>query len=63
MKNAFCFILNALFFLKRFKLCLEFFGHVGKLLDKKAKLNFKIYDIINWKTNSYNSHIPQSLKK
>ena len=39
-----------------------FFGHVGapsafngfceKQLDKKAKLNFKIYDVTTWETNN-----------
>ena len=28
----------------------EFFGHVGKRIDKKAKVNFKIYDISDWET-------------
>ena len=28
----------------------EFFGHVGKPTDKKAKVNFKIYDIPDWET-------------
>ena len=28
----------------------EFFGHVGKRIDKKAEVNFKIYDIPDWET-------------
>ena len=32
------------------------FGHVGKLLDKKAKVNFKIYDVRNWKKSNFNTH-------
>ena len=28
----------------------EFFGLVGKRLDEKAKVNFKIYDVKTWKT-------------
>ena len=29
-------------------MCPSFFGHVGKRLDEKAKVNFKIYDAIDW---------------
>ena len=25
----------------------NFFGHAGKRLDKKAKVNFKVYDVTN----------------
>ena len=25
----------------------DFFGHVGKRLDKKVKVNFKTYDAVN----------------
>ena len=28
--------------------CTDFFGHVGKRLDKKAKLNFKVHDVTDW---------------
>ena len=49
-----------LFSLLRFlNFCPDFFGHVGKRFDKKAKVNFKIYDVINWETNKYNTHIAQ----
>ena len=37
-------------------------GHVGKRLDKKAKINFKIDDVANWETNYYNTHSAQYLK-
>ena len=37
--------------------------HVGKQLDKKANIYFKIYDVINWETNNYNKHMTQCLKK
>ena len=33
------------------------FGHVGKQLDKKAKVVFKICDVKNWEVNNYNTHI------
>ena len=31
--------------------CPDFFGHVGKRLYKKAKVNFEIYDVTEWETN------------
>ena len=45
-KNTFYFILKDLFVFKIFK-CLDFFGHVEKRVDKKAKVNFKIYNVTN----------------
>ena len=45
MKNAFYFILKAHFVLRMFKVLSSFFGHVRKGVDKKAKANFKIYDV------------------
>ena len=45
MKNNFYFTFKALFVLKIFKFCPDVFGHVGKQIDKKAKANFKIYDV------------------
>ena len=45
MKNAFYFMLKALFVIKILKCLFSVFDHVGKPLDKKANINFKIYDI------------------
>ena len=42
MKNAFYFILKALFVLKIFQFLSRPFGHVEKRLDYKDKFNFKI---------------------
>ena len=56
MKSAFHLIFKALFNLKIFNFCPDIFGHVGKRLDEKAKANFKIYDVINFETNSYNTY-------
>ena len=39
-----------------------FFGHAEKRFDKKAKNNVKIYDVINWETNNYNTHIPNIVR-
>ena len=58
LKNAFHFILKALVVLKIFKFFVILFGHLGKRLDKKSK----IYDVINWETNNYYTHIAQYLK-
>ena len=55
---------KAPFILKMFKfVCPDFFGHVGKRLDEKAKVNFKIYEATDWETNNYNTHTAQYLKK
>ena len=45
MKNAFYFMLKAYFVLSVFEFLSLFFGHLGKWLDKKAKVNFKTYDV------------------
>ena len=41
-------------FLRYLHFCSSFFGCVGKGFDKKANLNFKIYDATNWNTNICN---------
>ena len=41
----------------------DFFGHVGKQLDKEAMVPFKTYDVTNWESNNYNTHFAQYLKK
>ena len=43
----FYFTLKTLFILKYLISCPDFYDHVGKRIDKKAKVNFKIYDITN----------------
>ena len=43
---------------------LDFFGHIGKRLNKKAQVNFKVHDVIYyWETTNYNAHVAQYLKK
>ena len=59
MKNTFYFILKALFVLKVFKFVFRLFGHVEKRLDKKARVNLKIYYVTTWKTNNY-TYCPRS---
>ena len=46
-----------------FKFLFWHFSHVGKQVDKKVKVDFKIYEVKNWATNNYNTHIDQYLKK
>ena len=63
MKNAFYFILKALFVLKIFKFLSQLFSHVAKRLDKKDVVNFKFYDVATWLTNNCHTHIVQDLEK
>ena len=62
MKNAFYIKLKALFVLDIFTFLSWRFGHIEKRLDKKAEVNFKIYDVTDWATNNYNTYIVQYLK-
>ena len=39
-------------FLRYLRFCPYFFDHIGKRVDKKAKLNFEIYVVINGETNT-----------
>ena len=63
MKNAFYFILKALFVLKIFKFCLDVLGMYEKQLDLKDKFNFKVYDATAWLTKNCITHITQYLTK
>ena len=63
MKNDFYFTSKALFFLKIFKLLSGLFGHVAKQLDKKIKVNFKVYHVTAWLTNNRNTQIVQYFEK
>ena len=63
LKNAFYFMLKALFLLEIFNFLSLLFVYVEKRLDKKGKVNFKIYDVTHWTTNNiYNIFIVQYLK-
>ena len=63
MKIAFYFTFKTLLVVKIFKFLSWIFGHVEKRFDQKDKVNFKIYDVTTWLTNSYNKYIAQYLKK
>ena len=57
MKNAFYFVLIALFVLKIFKFLSWVFGHVEKLAWLERYVSFEIYDVTAWSTNNYNTPI------
>ena len=63
IKNAFYFLLKALFVLKIINFLSSLFGHTGKWLDQNDKVNFKIYDVTPWLTNNCNTYIKQYIKK
>ena len=49
--------------LRCLKFSYDFLYHVGKQLDKKAKVNFKFYDVTDRSVNNHNTHIVQYFKK
>ena len=49
MTSAFYFTVK---FFRYLNFCPEHFGYVEKWLDKKAKINFKIYNTTNWEKNN-----------
>ena len=61
MKNAFYFILKALFVFKIFKFLISLFVHVVK--TSLIINNFQIYDATTLLINNYNKHIAQYLRK
>ena len=63
MKNVFYFILEAPFVLNILNFSPDFFGYGGKRFDMKINVNFKLYGVINWIANNYNTHIAEYLKK
>ena len=63
MKNAFYFMLKALFVLGIIAFLSWLFGYAEKRLDMKTTVNFKTRDVTDWTTDNYNTHITQYLKK
>ena len=55
MKNAFSFILKALFILKIFKLLSRLFYNAEKQVGQKDQVNFNIYEVATWEKNHYNT--------
>ena len=56
LRNVSYFMLKALFLIEIFKFLCWLFGHVEKQPNKKAVVNFKIYDVTDWTTNNENTH-------
>ena len=54
---------KALFVLKISKFLSWLLGHLGKGLDYKGKVSFKVYDVKTRETKNCNTHIAQYLKK
>ena len=63
MKNAFYFMLKALFVLEIFSFLSWLFGYVKERFDKKTVVNFKIYDVTDWTTDNCNTYVTLYLKK
>ena len=59
MKNAFYFVLKALFVLKIFKFLFWLFGHVEKTAWLKRYVNIEIHDLTAWLIKNYNTHFTQ----
>ena len=57
MNNAFYFVLKALFVLEIFRFLSWSFSYKENRPGKKAMVNFKIYDAIDWAKNNYNKQI------
>ena len=62
MQNTFCFMLKGLFILDIFNFCTNFFVHVGKLVND-AMIYFKLYDVVDWQTSNYITHIAEYLRR
>ena len=56
-------MLKALFVLEIFTFPSWLFGYVEKQLGKETKIDFKIYDVTDWRVNNYKTHIAQYFKK
>ena len=64
VKKVFLFYIKISFrFRYIYIIVLTWLGYVEEWLDKKTKVNFKIYDFTDWTTNNYNTGIAQYLKK
>ena len=49
-------------FLRHLSFCPDFLAREGKRLNKKAKTNFKIYDVMNWETDNTIHIVPNVLR-
>ena len=62
MKDFFYFMLKLLFLYNIFQFLFWLFGHAGKGLNKKGRLNLKNHDVTDWETHC-SGLIAQYLKK
>ena len=51
------FILKALFVQRYLNFCPDIFGYVGKQLNEKAKVDFKIYGVTTYEKDNYSTRI------
>ena len=56
-------LFKCLFVLEIFTFLSWLLDYVEKQLDKKVKVNFKIYNVTDWTAYNYNTQITQYLKK
>ena len=56
-------MLKALFVLEIFTFLFRLFGYVEIGLDKKTKVDIKIYGVTDWTANNYRAYIAQYLKE
>ena len=56
-------MLKALFVLEIFTFLFRLFGYVEIGLDKKTKVDIKIYGVTDWTANNYHAYIAQYLKE
>ena len=57
MENAFYFMLKAVFVLEIFTFSSWLFGYAEKWLNKKAMVNFNIFNVTDYTANIYNTRI------
>ena len=63
LKNAFYSRQKLFSFSRYLSFCLGFLVMLAKRLGMKDKINYKIYDVIAWKTNSRDTNISRSKDK
>ena len=56
-KSFFFQVKSSIVLFLRWLFCPDSCGLAGKRLDKKGKVNLKIYDVTDWETNNYNIHV------
>ena len=56
-------MLKALFVLEIFTFLFRLFGYVEIGVDKKTKVDIKIYGVTDWTANNYRAYIAQYLKE